>query len=537
MSRKALLLGLGLLTAVSCHKKENNSQKSAQEVRLNIHTEPPSLDPRKPSDTTSCSILKMCFDGLMRTDSEGKTVPALAQTIEISEDRRTYTFLLRDAKWSDGQPVTAYDFEYAWKCILDSRFPSEFANDLYVIKNAQAAKEGNIPLDDVGIRAISDQVFSVELDNPLPYFLDLLTIHSFLPVPKHVAQKNSHWAEDASLSYVCNGPFLLKKWKHHNLLVLEKNPTYWDADQVKLSQIVLHVIEDENTELSMFEGGELDWAGSPLSALPIDALSALSSKKDFSLYSMAGTYYYIFNTREYPFNNAKMRRAFSLAINRKDIVDNVVQGKQLPATSLIPPSLFGKQYVGYFQDGDIEEAKKLFKEALQELGTTAEKLPPITLSYNTVNAHHKIAQAIKEQWAQAFGIRVNLENKEWKVFLDEVANHQFQIARMGGIANFRDPISFLDVYKYPTSRINPSQWGNATYAALLEQAEATIDPKQRLALLEKAEKILMNEMPVAPIYFYTGSYLKNQKLKGVYVSELSDVDFKYAYWDLGSDKR
>lgn len=537
MSKKALLLSLSLLTTFSCQKQNDSPQKSSHEIRLNVHTEPPSLDPRKPADTTSCSVLKMCFDGLFRTNFAGYTVPAIAEKVEISENRKVYTFILRNANWTDGHPVTAYDFEYAWKCILDPLFPSEFSNDLYVLKNAQPIKEGSVPMDQLGVKALSDQVLTVELENPTPYFLDLLTVHSFLPVPSHIAEKNPNWAEDADANYISNGPFQLKKWKHHNLLVLEKSPTYWDAHEVKLSQITLHIIEDENTELGMFESGELDWAGSPLSALPLDALNLLSKKEDFSLYTMAGTYYYIFNTKEYPFNNAKMRKAFALAINREEIIENIVQGKQIPATSLIPPSLFKKKQVGYFQDADIAEAQKLFQEALKELGTSVEKLPSITLSYNTVNAHHKIAQAIKEQWSNAFGVRVKLENKEWKVFLDEVANHKFQIARMGGIANFKDPISFLDVYKYGNSRINHSQWNNPLFTSLLDKAEMTADAQERLAILANAEAILMDEMPVAPIYFYTGSYLKNRHLKGVYVSELSDVDFKYAYWDQNRDQR
>ncbi len=186
----------------------------------------------------------------------------------------------------------------------------------------------------------------------------------------------------------------------------------------------------------------------------------------------------------------------------------------------------------YFQDNDLKEARREFELGLKELNITAAQFPPVTLMFNTASAHHKIAQAIQEQWHRTFGIRVRLENKEWKVFLDEMRHHKFQVARLGGIANYRDPTSFLEQYKYLTSSNNHSQWTNPRFTELIEEAELTADLDKRTALLKEAEKIMMEEMPIAPIYYYTGSYLKKPYVKNVYLSDLSDVDFKNAYLEL-----
>lgn len=514
------------LIAFSCQSP--SSSLKLQELRVNIHTDPPSLDPRKATDTTSNSVIRMCFDGLMRRDENGDRSFGVAKSVDISEDGLKYTFYLKETTWSDGEPVTAKNFEDAWKTILDPQFLSEFASELYVIKNGQKVKESAPGINEIGVRALDTYVLEVELENPAPYFLDMLITHSFFPVPSHVVEKNPQWALNAGASYVCNGPFHLEQWKHYNTIVLEKNNRYWDKDAVSIERIDLYMIEDESTELSMYENGEIEWVGSPLSSIPVDALPILEKEKDFKQYEISGTYYYIFNTKAYPFTNKHIRRAFSIAINRKEIIDNILQANQMVATSYIPPSMW-KYTKSYFADADIIEAKKEFALGLKELGITAKELPPIKLSYNTNSGHHKIAQAIKEEWSSAFGIRVDLENMEWKVFLDNVNTHKFQIARMGGIASYNDPVSFFRDYQYPNSRMNPCQWSNERFTELMELSDQTQDAEKRMEILSEAEKVFMDEMPIAPIYFYTGSYMKKPYVKSVHVSQLSDIDFKYAY--------
>lgn len=515
------LLALSLSLLVGCGPPVPKAERSKQEIRLNIASEPPTLDPRKASDTISVAILTMCFEGLMRSETEF----AIAKEVKVSPDLMTYTFYLRDAEWSDGKPVTAHDFEETWKTILDPAFPSPFGSDLYIIKNAKGFKEKKLGKDAVGIKAIDDKTLQVELEHPVPFFLSLISTHCFFPVPAHMKQPfGDH--------FVSNGPFKLTYWRHSNDLSLEKNPHYWDMSRVVLEKIYLGIIQDETTGLSMFENNELDWAGTPFSALPLDAMPVLSKNPLYQSFEMPGVYYYIFNIDVPPFNNLNMRKAFTLAINRKEIIDNILQGKQSPATGYIPPMMWkGDPTPDYFKDADVAEARKYFALALKEMGKTAATLLPIHLSYNTSEGHHKIAQAIQEQWLKAFGVRVRLENKEWKVFLDDLSRHQFQIARMGGLATFNDPTTFLDNYKYAQDTHNFSTWRNPQLTELLEKSDRIFDEKERFKLLKEGEAMVISELPILPIYYYSGSYLKKPYIKGISFSELGDVDFKTAYID------
>jgi oligopeptide transport system substrate-binding protein len=355
---------------------------------------------------------------------------------------------------------------------------------------------------------------------------DLMAIHSFLPVPNHIVKDHPNWAEDAGAKFVSNGPFKLTSWRHHNQLEMEKNDRYWDKNVVRIEKIDLSIIADEMTELNMFESGQLEWAGNPLSSIPIDAYQALRTR--LNIYPLAGVYYYVFNVKEAPFNNVNLRKAFAYAINRKEIIENITQMGQSVATAAVPP-IISKENVSFFKDNDWKEAKRLFKIALREMHLTKETFPPIVLSYNTSSAHHRIAQAIAEQWKAAFGIKIELKNMEWKVFLDELTHKQFQVARLGEIASYNDSIAFLDSFRYADSTHNYSGWTNDAFTALLNEADATVDESRRKELLNEAEKIFVSEMPIAPIYFYTGSYLQKPYLKNVVISEFCEIDLKHAY--------
>jgi len=529
MKQILFLCAMGIFL-FGCQKKTRPIDDNQQILRLNIHTEPPSLDARKANDTSSIAIINMCFEGLMKRGKEGAIEPAIAHRVEISDDNLTYTFHLRPAKWWDGRAVTAQDFETTWKTILNPSFPSGFAQELYTLKNGMAAKNGMVSINEVGVVALDEETLQVELDHPVPYFLDLVASHAFLAVPAHITKLSPHWADDGSSLFVGNGPYKLTEWKHHNSLTLKRNDEYWDVDSVTMDEIHMYIVQDEMTELNMFESDELDWAGQPLSTLPTDALQALGAQGRLQTYPMSGTYYYIFNCQQPPFDNVHFRKAFSLAINRKTIIENITQSKQIPATGFIPPTIW--QINPHFEDNDIQEAKKLFSIALKEMGYTRDTLPPITLIYNTCAAHHKIAQVIQEQWFRAFGIRVKLANMEWKVFLNELMHKQFQVARMGGIGTFNDPMTFFDLYRYPHSSNNYSGWSNTEFTELIQNAEMTVDPIKRELFLREAEKIFMDEMPIAPIYYYTGTYIKKKYVKGIQLSEFSDANFKFAFLEL-----
>lgn len=486
-----------------------------KELRINSHAEPPTLDPRRATDNISCNILKMCFEGLTALNTNGQAELAAAEKVENTD--LEYTFTLRNTKWSDGRPVTAFDFEKTWQTMLEPTFPCHFAIDLYIIKNAQAAKEGKCPVSEVGIKALDEKTLKITLEHPAPYLLNLLASHSFLPIANHV--------NDKQIPFVSNGPFKLTHWDHYQEIIADKNSLYWDSKNVKLDRVRVSIVEDENTEFSMFENDEIDWAGNPFSTLPLDALATLRKKYDLVTLPLAGVYNYVFNVEAFPFNNVNIRKAFSLAINRKAIIDNILQGEQKIATSYIPP-MTQYQPDSFFKDNDTEEANRLFNLGLEELKIKKEDFPEITLSYNTADGHHKIAQAIQEHWTAVFGIKVQLENREWKVFLDTLNKKQFQVARMGSLASFNDPITFLDGYKYPDSSNNHTGWTHPDFTRFLEEAENCTDQAKRIELLKKAEKVLIDEMPIAPIYFYTQSYIKKPYVVGGELSEIGDMDIK-----------
>lgn len=515
---------ISFLLLSGCSSEKKSSLPPSETIRLNLHTEPPTLDPRKATDVTSISVIKMCFEGLTRVGKDGKPELAAAEKVEVSTDGLRYLFQLKKGHWSDGNPVTAYDFEKSWKTMLNPEFPCEFAIDLYLLKNGEEAKLGKCSLEEVGVKALGSQTLQIDLTHPVPYFLAALSTHSFYPTPTHIVEKNGDWVSEC---YVGNGPFQRVSWKHHRLMEMSKNPHYWDAQNVRLEKIQLFLIEDTATELSMYENGQLDWAGNPLSNLPEDALPSLQTQEGFESFPVAGTYSYVFNVKAPPFDHPLMRKAFSLAIDREAIIDHITLGKQIPATGLIPCTMWDQQPL--FQDKDVEKAKAFFEQALQEMALKKEELPKITLRYNTLSANHKIAQAIQQQWKELFGITVAIENREWKVFLDELRQGNFQIARMGGIAAINDPSVFLNYYRYPSSSLNYSQWENKEFSSLLAKADLVTDPIERTAILKRAEALFIDEMPIAPIYFYTGSYLKRPYVKEVYLSQLFDLDLKWAY--------
>jgi oligopeptide transport system substrate-binding protein len=504
----------------------------AQELSVNINTEPFSLNPSLANDSTSSSVLLQTFEGLTRIDQNGESQMAMAKSHEVSDDLKTYTFKIReDAVWSNGDPVTAQDFEYAWKWVLDPASEAQYAYQLYYIKNAQAVKEGNVSMDELGVKVVDEKTLEVELENPTPYFLELTAFYTYFPVNSTIAKDNAEWATDAGENYTSNGPFTMTSWEHNDKIVLEKNENYWDKDAVKLDKIELIMINDPNTELSMYENDELDWAGKPTGQLPLEAIPALKDSGELQIEPIAGTYWYKFNTEQKPFNNKKIRQAFAYAIDRQSIVDNITKGGEVPAMAAVPPTMFEENEKGYFKDGDLETAKKLLEEGLAEEGyASAADLPSITLSYNTNEAHAKIAQAIQDMWKKNLGVDVALDNAEWAVYIDKLHNGDYQIGRMGWLGDFNDPINFLELYKEQGGN-NDTRWTNEEFKNLLNQSATETDSEKRLDLLKQAEEILIDEMPIAPIYFYTNTYVHKDNLKDVVISGLGDVQFKWAYFE------
>lgn len=501
-------------------KQEQSSAPQAMQVNLNTG-EPSTIDPGLAEDIPSMSVARAAFDGLLRLNEKGELKEAVAEKYEVSADGLTYTFHLRESKWTNGDPVTAHDFEYAWKRVLDPKTASSYAYQMYYLKNGQAFNANKAKAEDVGVKATDDKTLVVTLENPAPFFPELVASVTYFPVNKKAVEGNKEWASKPE-TYITNGPFTLKNWEHKSKIEFEKSDSYWDKDAVKLSKLTLNMIEDANTELSMFEKGDLDWAGSPLGDLPLDALDALKESGKMQAQATAGTYWYIFNTTQKPFDNKKIRQAFATAVNRQAISDNVVPYKSTPATGILPPTM-ALTPEGYIKDGDVETAKKLLAEGMKEAGI--KELPSITIAYNTSEVNSRIATVIQDQWRKAFGIEVKLVNKENKVHREDMKQGNFTIGRGSWIGDFNDPINFLEVFK---GGLNTSKWENKEFLDLLAQSAKEGDVAKRKEILKKAEQIVMDEMPALPIYYFTYAWVKQDSVKDVVVDALGFIDFKYA---------
>lgn len=523
------LLVMVLILMCGCQPKGEKLTSQQEEkgcVKINISYDPQTLDPRKSRGLNERILINMLFDGLMRRDKNGEIEPALAERVEMSSDSKVYTFHIRDAYWTNGDPVLASDFVYAWKKVLDPKFPTENAYQMYCIKNAKAVKQGDLPSEKLGISALDEKTFRVELEEPVPYFFDLLTFSIFFPV--HPSIDAPYVNEEESLShFVSCGPFRLSHWKHNDSIRVLKNERYWDGPAVRLSEIEMSMLPVD-TEIQMFETKELDWAGSPMSTLSPDVLMGLKKKGILKSQPLLGTYFFRINTGKPPFDQPSLRRAFALAINRKAIVEHVIQGNQVPATGLVP-EIMGIQTKSYFQDYNLEEARDLFDKAMRETGLTKETFPEVSLLYGTSQRNHVVAQAVQQQWLDAFGIKVKLEAMEAKVYFDRLNKQDYQLASSSWIADFNDPINFLEVFKYSNGSTNNTRWENKQYIDFLNGSNSVNDRQKRKNLLSQCEAILMEEMPIIPLYHMALVFVQNEHLKDVVMSPIGDLDFKWAY--------
>ncbi len=509
------LLPLLLVLFGSCSKV---SPVLSQYARLSLTSDPTTLDPRRARDLDSTTLIHMLFEGLTRTSQAGEVELAMASRVDISHDGLRYTFHLRKSLWSDGVQMTAFDFANNWKTILDPNFATDIAYQLYPIKNAKKAKLGEVAMESVGIYVPDERTLVVDLEDPLPYFLELLSLPAFFPVPLHIVYENADWNLSPE-TLVSNGPFILGDWKHSDRLTLLKNPRYWEAKSVRLARVDF-LIATPDTALRMFEEGQLDWTGSPLSTIPADAVQHLKQTDRLQVSPFSGTYFYRVNTspeiggKRNPLADPATRRALAYAINREEIVQHVLQGGQIPAKSYVPPEM---GLSGDFLNGP--------KPDLDGIG-------PITISYsNNSERNAAVAQAVQKQWEDAFGIQVALEAVEPKTFFQRISKKEYQIAAGSWTADFNDPVNFLEVFKFKGSSTNNTGWENARYTELLDRSATVRGAATRKRILQEAEAILMQEMPILPVFHFILNYAKNEELSGVYLSPLGQIDLRRAYFE------
>ncbi len=511
-----------LLTFTACKRHSHSNEKLALEgdqiVHMSTSADPLSLDPRQVRDLGSVTILHMLYDGLMRLDNHGKPQNALAQSVTLSPDKKQYTFKLRPSFWSNGSPLTAFQFEQTWKTLLDPHFPAPNAYQFYVIKGAKAAKEGKLTWDQVGIKASDALTLIIELESATPYFLDLVSTHFYYPCHPDFSLEKP----------LTNGPFKLHSWKKQNELIVSKNKHYWDANEVRLDHIIVTTLEDF-TALRLYENGELDWIGSPMGTLPQDALATLKHQHHLAVSPAAGVHWFRLNTAKVPFNNSKMRSALALSLNRHEIVEHVTQGNQKIAEAIVPAS-FGLKRKSFFKDNSSSLGWYTFQEALEELKISKDELPTLTLCYSATERNSKVAQTVQQQWKKALGIEVQLESYESQLFFDKISREDYQVALGSWYADIGDPINFLTLFKDKDTGMNHTHWQEERYTSLLDQSDQVQDVGQRLALLDEAQSVLLAEMPIIPLFFGSFNYVKTEGLLGVYFSELGYVDFKHAFF-------
>jgi oligopeptide transport system substrate-binding protein len=512
--------GTGATTA------EGGSEAAEQVITVNWGTEPPSLDPGLASDVTSANILLNIMDPLVKLDEDLKPVPNAAESFETSDDGKTVTFVLRDdLKWTNGDPVTAEDFEYSWKRTVSPELGADYAYQFYGIVGAQEynscdpKKDKCAALaDKMGVNAVDDKTLEVKLTTPQPWFTQQVAHHSFLAVNKKaVDQFGDKWTEAANI--VTNGPFKLASWKHNSAIDIVKDPNWRDADSVKLTRVNGRMISDGITAVQAFEAGEVDVLQG---GLPPDELPRLKETPEYAQYPGLGTYYYGVNVKN--ITDVKQRRAMALAIPRQSIIDNVAQADQLPATGFTPEGMPGYDTINPDSpwlpaEGDLDQAKQLMSEV-------ANPKKNITLYINDAPGHREIAVAVQAAWKE-LGIESTIKQQEFQQYLEFLGpppNKDVDVYRLGWIGDFVDAINFLELWTCESGN-NSTNYCNKDYDAKIEEARTTEDNDARYELYGEAEDILFGEngdMPVLPIYFYTYVALERENIKESFETNLLD---------------
>jgi ABC-type oligopeptide transport system substrate-binding subunit len=504
-------------SGTTANTEEGGSEAAEQVITVNWGTEPPSLDPGLASDTTSANILLNIMDPLVRLDEDLNPVPSAAESFETSEDGLTVTFTLRDGlEWTNGDPVTAGDFEYAWKRTISPELAADYAYQFAGIVGANeytacdAKKDDCAALrDKVGVKAVDDKTLEVTLTSPQPWFVQQAAHHSFLAVHKATVDKfGDKWTEAANI--VTNGPFTLERWEHNSAIDLVKNDAWRDADSVKLTRVNGRLINDPITAVQAFEAGEVDVL---YQALPPAEISRLKETPQYEQYPGLGTFYYAFNVENIP--DVKQRRAMSLAIPRQSIIDNVAQGGQLPATGFTPQGMPGFDVINPESpwlpaEPDVEQAKQLMSEV-------ANPKTNVTLYTNDSGANPDIAVAV-QAGLKEIGIDSTIKQQEFQQYLEFLGpppNKDVDVYRLGWIGDFVDAINFLELWKCDSGN-NSTNYCNKEYDALIEEARGTEDNDARYELYAQAEELLWGEngdLPVSPIYFYTYTNLERENIK------------------------
>ncbi len=488
----------------------------ADQFTVALTADPETFDTAKMSGAPEGRVAFQIFEGLYMpgpttenlSDPSKLVVPAVAESVDVSEDGKTYTFKIRaNAKWSNGDDLTAEDFAFSWQRVLTPGFPADYGQMLWVIEGAEAFNKGESKdWASVGVKAKDAKTLEVTLVNPTPYFLELTAFYTFFPTPKKAIEAHGDaWTKPENI--ITNGPYKLASYKPQQEILLEANENYWDKDNLKIKNVKFRIIPDSNAKVNAYKTGELHWTGA---GLPVAQITSLLTHPDYMQEPMLGVYYYRVNVsqKDSPLNDPKVRQALSMAIDRESLVETTLNNLFKPATSQVPPM------PGYASETKTGYNIKKAKDLLAEAGFPGGKdFPKVELLYNTDENHKLVAEAIQQMWKRNLGVDITLNNKEWKTYLQDVDTLSYQIARAGWIGDFNDPMTFLDMWTTDNGN-NDTGWSNAEYDELIKGAMAEVDTTKRMKMLQSAEKLLLEQGPVMPIYYYTNNILVSRQIKG-----------------------
>ncbi|MGK0297469.1 MAG: oligopeptide transport system substrate-binding protein [Gammaproteobacteria bacterium] len=499
-----------------------------QILHMGNGTEPQDLDPHTVTGVPERRLGVALFEGLLTYNTKTlELMPGVAKSWEISDDNLTYTFHIRqNSRWSNGDPVTAHDFVYSWNRILHPQLANEYAYSYYSIVNAEAFNTSKTTdFNQVGIKASDDHTLVFTMEKDWPVFLELMA--DIYPVHKKTIESHGDmWDRGTSWTrpgnHIGNGPFKLDEWVPNKIITVTRNEYYWDSDKVKLNGIHFHPIENATTEERMFRTRQLHI----INGLVSEKIEQYKNETPelLRIFPIYGTYYYLINTTRPELSDIRVRKALAMTINREQIVNNITKGGQIPAYSLNPidPN-------GYEPQSGIEYNPGKAKELLAEAGyPDGQGFPAFEILYNTLEGHQQIALAIQQMWQSILNIEVTLVNQEWMVFLDTQKQKNYDISRMGALAGIADPGDFLDSFT-SNSGMNNTGWANPEYDALIKKAVNISDKNERFRIYQEAEKIITNEVPLIPIYYYTRVRLISTDVKGWNNNLLDNISYKDIY--------
>ncbi len=519
--RLAGLFCLGLCLSACSRKAER-----ADLVFINS-AEPETLDPAMITDQVSMRLGESLFEGLCRLNAEGQAEPGAAERWEVSEDKLHYTFHLRaNALWSNGEPVTAHDFVKSWERVLNPATGSDYATQLYPLNKARDYNEGKLKdFTQVGVRAIDDRTLETTLENPVPYWIDLCAFQTLAPVHLPTVEKHGgNWIQPANL--VGNGPFLLERWRIDDHIRLKKNPRYWDAANVKLNTVDVLPISNANTALNYFYTGQADLLMDK-GMVPVSLVNELKKQPWFHTGPFLGTWFIRINSTKPPFTDARVRRAFALAVDRKRIVEKITRLGEQTASSFTPPGA-GKNYQ---PPAGLSLDVKQARELLAQSGFPGGKgFPRVEYLYLPLDVERNIAIELQSMWRENLGIDVNLTKQEQKMWLVSMRELSYDLCRSSWVGDYNDPNTFLECFTRGNGN-NRTGWASARYDELIAAAAREADVGKRHSFFSDAEKILISgESPIIPVYHYVGVQFRRDGLKGVQANLIDDHPFRAMSW-------